>query len=124
LKHLNYERAKRFFRSGEYALAAELLDEIVREQPLGLDIVEAHFLLAECFYKLDSQREFVTVVNEMVDLFPESDLTGFILLRLGQIYIEQDRVEDAQEVYRVVLSTYQYRPLQIQAKKNLEVIRL
>lgn len=121
---LQYEQARRDFRDQRYAKAADRLKLLVRDQPLGLDVIEAHFLLAESLYQLGKYQDVILVVSDMVELFPESDLTGFILLRLGQIYEQQDRMEDAQEMYRIILTSYAEPRLVQQARTNLEAIRL
>jgi TolA-binding protein len=60
----------------------------------------------------------------MISLYPENDLTGFALIRLGKIYENQERLEDAIDVYKAVLKSYPKVTLQKQAQACLKAVQL
>jgi TolA-binding protein len=66
----------------------------------------------------------IEVIDGMMDLYPDSDLTGFAILRLGKIYENQDRIEDAIEMYKAVLKNYTDKSLVQQAQANLKAVAL
>ena len=60
----------------------------------------------------------------MIRLYPESELTGFALLRLGKIYEGRDRIEDAAEIYRSVAFNFTQAELKRQAEASLKAVEL
>ena len=69
-------------------------------------------------------RLVTEVIDEMVLQFPDHELTGFILLRLGQISEHNNQIEEAQEIYRTVANHFPQKPLKQQALvllKSLEI---
>jgi len=60
----------------------------------------------------------------MVGLFPEHDLTGFALMRMGQILTARERLEDAEQVYKTILSNFSNVALLEQTNKLLKDISL
>ena len=51
---------------------------------------------------MGQQQEGLDVIDQMMAQFPQHELTGFIMLRMGQILQIRNRVEEASEVYRLV----------------------
>ncbi len=60
----------------------------------------------------------------MIRLYPESELTGFALLRLAKIYEGRDRIEDAADIYRSVVSHFSQPELRRQAEIALKSVEL
>jgi TolA-binding protein len=119
-----FEHAKQAFRDGKYEKAEAAFKEIIQKYPESVHIPEAHFLLVESQYQLKEFEVCIDTVEAMVTLFPESELTGFALLRLAKIYEQQDRLEDAVELYRTVASSYQDQQLVMQATSSLKAVEL
>lgn len=119
-----FERAKQAFRDGHYEKAEAEFKEIIQKYPESVHVPEAHFLLVESQYQLKEYEVCIDTVESMVTLFPESELTGFALLRLAKIYEVQDRLEDAVELYRTVVSSYQDQQLVLQANSSLKAVEL
>lgn len=119
-----FEKAKERFRSGAFEESAELFVRLIENFPESRHVPEAHFLLAESRFQAKEYDLCLATIESMMALFPESELTGFALLRLGKIYEYQDRLEDAVEVYRAVLSSYRDQPLLTQARLSLKAVEL
>lgn len=119
-----FERAKREFRAENFEKAKAQFKTLIETYPDSVYIPEAHFLLAESQYQAGDYENCIDTVESMVSLFPESDLTGFALLRLGKIYEVQDRIEDAAEIYKTVKNSYQDSQLKGQANVSLKAVEL
>lgn len=97
-----FERAKKDFKNNQFGDATKIFIRIVEQFPDSVNAVEAYFLLAESQFRSDDLDGCVRTLNSMITLFPESQLTGYGLLRLGKIYEGQDRFEDAALIYRTI----------------------
>ncbi|MCM2282452.1 MAG: tetratricopeptide repeat protein [Bdellovibrionaceae bacterium] len=119
-----FEKGKTQFRDGSYEEAVGAFRELIERFPESIHIAEAHFLLAEAQFQMKEYEPCLATIESMITLFPESELTGFALLRLGKIYEYQDRLEDAVEVYRTILKSYGDQPLLTQARLSLKAVEL
>jgi TolA-binding protein len=118
------EKAKEEFRSKKFEFSNRQLRELLALYPDSLHAPEARFLLAEGLYQVRDLEGCVEVIEEMIRLYPESELTGFALLRLARIYESRDRIEDAAEVYRSISSHFTQEELKKQAKEALKAVDL
>jgi tetratricopeptide (TPR) repeat protein len=82
------------------------------------------FLLVECNFILREFENTIAYTNKMLDLYPENELTGFAMLRLGKVYEEQDRLEDAIEIYKTLLNTFPNRGVASAARNSLRSVEL
>lgn len=119
-----FEGAKLAFRAKDFAKSSKVLESLIAKYPDSVHVAEAHFLLAESQYQLKDYSLAAHTIEKMIDLFPENDLTGFALLRLGHIYESQERLEDAGDIYRAVLENFKQPELVRQAKQSLGSVTL
>jgi TolA-binding protein len=119
-----FERAKNKFREKDYDASDRLFASLIENYPDSIYVVESHFLLAEGQFQLAEFDSTVATVEKMLSLFPDSELTGFALLRLGRIFEKQDRLEDAADIYRAVLSNFNQPEIKKQASTNLKSVAL
>lgn len=119
-----FEKAKTQFREKNFEDANVLFHEVIDKYPESIHVVESHFLLAEGLYQLREDEKAVQTIETMISLFPESELTGFSLLRLGKIFEKQDRLEDAADVYRSVLVNFKQPEIATQATTALKAVAL
>ena len=119
-----FDRAKRAFVKKEYGKAIRQFKLIVDKYSYSSHIVETQFLLAECYFQSRNLEMAVETIQALVANFPESEMTGFALLRLGKIFEIQDRKEEALGVYQTVLQSFKSDSLSLQAKQALESINL
>jgi TolA-binding protein len=86
-------------------------------------VIQAYFFWAESLYMNHQQQECLDVVDQMMTQFPDHELTGFIMLRMGQILQERSRTEEAAEVFKVVRQNFAGNvELKTQADKLLRAI--
>ena len=115
-----FETGKSLFRKGEYAKANRMFKKVITDYGFSVQVIEAYFLTAEGQYLLGNMEEATETINTMVELFPESELTGFALVRLGQIFENRERYDEAVQIYRTVLKTFPYRNVAAVAEKSLQ----
>lgn len=114
-----FETGRTLFRQGEYAKANRLFKKLIDSYGFATQVVESHFLMAEGEYLLGNYEGVIDIIGRMVELFPESELTGFGLIRLGQVFEHRERYDEAVQIYRTVLRTFPYRNVASLAQKNL-----
>lgn len=120
LSGVYFQRGKAQFLSKNYEAALIQFDKIITEFPMSIYTVEAYFFTAECYYLMKSYQKSLSIIDIMVSQFPDHRLTGFILLRMGQISEVQRHMAEALEIYRAVEVHFDQRELQIQARKMAE----
>jgi TolA-binding protein len=119
-----FEKAKSEFRDKHFEDTTALLVDLIERHPESSHIIEAHFLLAESRYQMGENERAVETIETMISLFPESELTGFSLLRLGKIFEKQDRLEDAADIYKSVLQNFKQPEIATQASASLKAVAL
>lgn len=119
-----FEKAKTEFRDKHFEDTAALLQDLIEKYPASSHVVEAHFLLAESEYQMGENEKAVGTIETMISLFPESELTGFSLLRLGKIFEKQERLEDAADIYKAVLQNFKQPEIASQASASLKAVAL
>ena len=118
------ERGKKYFSSGKYEVAGKEFEKLKNQFPASAFQIQARFFLAESLYLQRDFKKCTEVIDEMVLQYPDHELTGFILLRLGQISEHNNQIEEAQEIYRTVATHFSQKPLKAQALtllKSLEI---
>lgn len=118
------EKAKAAFRQKEFESAAKQFATIIESHPDSIYLPEAYFLKAECQYQLKDFEGAIAAIDQMVDLYPDNELTGYSLLRLGSVFEAQERLEDAGDVYRAVLANFKQTEITKQAAASLKSVAL
>jgi TolA-binding protein len=119
-----FESGRRYFQAHDYPKAERVFRQMIRAYSYSPDIAETHFLLAETLFKEGKPEECTTVIQQMIELFPTHELTGFVMIRLGKIFEEQNRAEEAVDIYKTVLRSFPQRDVAEQALASLKGIRL
>lgn len=119
-----FEKAKDAFRSKKFEESNKSFAQLIKLYPESVHLVESHFLLAEGQFQAKEFESCLATVESMVAKFPEHDLTGYGLLRLGKVFETQDRPEDAADVYQAIIRSYGDAGLKKQAKSLLESVKL
>ncbi|WII71121.1 outer membrane protein assembly factor BamD [Bdellovibrio sp. 22V] len=117
LSSVYYEKGKRFFNSKNYDKAIREFSQLLDKYPLSSHGVEARFFIAESYFLKKDFRSSLAEIDTMVLQYPQHDLTGFILLRMGQISEFNNQAEEASEIYKTVLKNFKNDDLKQQAKK-------
>lgn len=112
-----YEKAKKYFNSQDYDKAIQEFSRLLEDYPLSSHGVEAHFFIAESYFLKKDFRSSLAEIDRMVTQFPRHELTGFILLRMGQISEFNNQTEEASEIYKTVQKNFSNEDLKKQARK-------
>lgn len=116
------KQAKEEFKDKKYKEASEILNEVIKTYPMSSYVVECHFLLAEIAYLQRNYAQSLSVIRTMMKLYPENELTGFIMIRMGQIYQMQHDNEQARVVYETINGQFQNTELKKQTEKLIAKI--
>lgn len=119
-----FERGKLHFRNEEFEKASRVFRQVIDRYGFSPYVAESYFLLTESQFKLNQLEECITVVQQMVELFPQHELTGFAMVRLGRIYEIQKRNDEAIDIYKTVLRSFPQRDVASQAKASLKSVDL
>jgi TolA-binding protein len=120
-----FERGKNAFSEKKYEMAKREFSDLIEKFPSSPHLIEAYFLLAESAYLIGNSGDCLEAIDVMLTLFPESELTGFALLRMGRMMEERHLAKDAEQIYRTVVQNYSYHHgLTRQAKILLSELRL
>lgn len=117
-------KAKKSFELKNYADSNKLFQSIIQDYPDSIHSVEAYFLLIEGQFQTQDYENCIASIDDMLTLYPENELTGFAMLRLGKIFESQDRVEDASEIYKALIKDFRNPKLKEQARLNLKSVEL
>lgn len=114
-----FSQAQTAFQNQKFQDAVEIFIKLKESYPLSKHLVETHFYLAESYFKLNNFKACSEVVDTMVEQFPNHVLTGFILLRLGQISEITNQPDVAREIYETVFEQFNVPDLKKQANTLL-----
>ncbi len=117
LSSVFYEKGKKYFNSKDYDKAIQEFSRLLNKYPLSSHGVEARFFIAESYFLKKDFRSSLSEIDTMVTQYPQHDLTGFILLRMGQISELNNQTEEASEIYKTVFKNFKNEDLKRQAKK-------
>jgi TolA-binding protein len=118
------KQGKDFIKAKEYLAGLVPLKKLINKFPDSHHVIEAHYLIVEAYSKKNSSKEVIEWVDKMVELFPADRLTGFALLKVGELYEKDGRSEDAIKIYKTIVSTYQDKVLTEQAKSAVSQLEL
>lgn len=117
LSSVLYEKGKKFFNNQNYDQAIKEFYGLIEKYPLSAHSVEARFFIAESYFLKKDFQASLGEIDTMVTHYPQHDLTGFILLRMGQISEYNNQTSEASEIYKMVLQNFKNEDLKNQAKK-------
>jgi len=100
------EKARAEFRRGDFNSSAKTFASLTQKFPTSPLVIQAYFFWAESLYMNKQPQDCLDVVDQMMTHFPEHELTGFIMLRMGQILQARSRTEEAAEVFKIVSQNF------------------
>lgn len=119
-----FETGREQFRKKDYVKAIRNFKQIIDRFSYTPFVTDAYFLMAESYFQQNQLEECTAVIQQMIELFPQHELTGFALVRLGRIYEAQNRTEEAIDIYKTVLRSYPQRDVASQARSSLKGVEL
>lgn len=107
------------FQDGEYDKAIQKLLETVSKYPDSSRQLEASYYLVRSFYITGNKQEALSWSEKMLRQFPDSPWTAKSMIVMAHIYMDQNRKNDALDVYQTVLNTFKETDIQDEVKKQL-----
>lgn len=119
-----FERAKEKFAGKKYVEAFREFRRLREEYPLSPHAIESAFLAGESAFLAGENEKCIEMTDLMVEQYPDNELTGFLLLRLGQLNENNARPAEAGEIYRTVQKNFKNPALIDQAKRMAKALDL
>lgn len=110
------ERGKKLFGEREFDRAQDEFRRLIDRYPSSPRVVEAYFFVAETAFLKQDFKTCLETSEIMVNQYPDHELTGFILLRVGQISESGRRLGEAAEIYSTVRRSFRHEGLREQAR--------
>ncbi|MBY0384285.1 outer membrane protein assembly factor BamD [bacterium] len=107
------------FQDGEYDKAIQKLLDTVSKYPDSSKQLEACYYLVRSFYITGNKQEALSWSEKMLRQFPDSPWTAKSMIVMAHIYMDQNRKNDALDVYQTVLNTFKETEIQDEVKKQL-----
>ena len=118
LDNTTYESAEKQYLANDVSRSIRLFNSYLNEFPNGIHALKAHFYLAQCYYKDDlpnnAAPHYEYVVNKPSGEFTEQSLT-----RLGEIYLNEKDLRQAQPVLERLENEADYPQNVVFAQSNL-----
>jgi TolA-binding protein len=124
LSGILFEKGKKLFKEQKYEKSIREFRKVLDEFPLSRYKVESHFFMAEAFFLQKDYKNSLDLIDQMLVQYPDNDLTGFVMLRMGQISELNNRLEEASEVYKTVQNHFKNDQLRAQAHKLSEGLQV
>ncbi len=118
-----FEKARVSFLNKKYDSSIQQFKDLLEKYPASRFTVESQFLLGESYFLKKDFKNSLLVIDEMVNLYPDNDLTGYALIRLGQMSEINNQHDEAKEIYNMVNEQFSSNGLKLQAQnliQNLE----
>lgn len=117
-----FQKALISFKNKKFKMAANQFEDFQDKYPATEFNVKAYFFMAESYFLSKDYKKSMDLIDQMVTQYPDDELTGYILLRMGQMSEVNNQTEEAREVYKVVVRNFKSPELKAQAKKMLETV--
>jgi TolA-binding protein len=115
-----YEKGRRLFQEKKWDESLAVFTQIITEFPYSKWVTEAQYYSCEINFQTRDLKATADCVSQMVEMFPESVLTGFQLIRLAQVHEINGQVEEALEVYRIIHSQFSEPILKTQSLESIK----
>ncbi|MCB0348021.1 MAG: hypothetical protein KDD37_04260 [Bdellovibrionales bacterium] len=104
------EAAKKYFNEGHFEEVVDELEPIYKDSPEHPLAPEVSFLLMEANHFLGKREEAAVIIRSMLQLYPESYLTGYALLRLAEYFVQEGDERKAKYLYQFISEKFNYDP--------------
>ncbi len=107
------------FMDGEYDKAIQKFLETVSKYPDSTSQLEASYFLIRSFYITGNKQEALSWSEKMLKQFPDSQWTAKSMIVMAHVYIDQNRKNDALDVFQTVLNTFKEPEIQDEVRRQL-----
>lgn len=121
---ISFDHAKKVFISGDYSQSAELFEEFLQKYPDNPFLPNAMYFLSESYSALDNKDGTLRSLNLLISHFPETESACLGLIRLAKLFEKDERLEEAQGIYRMAVPLYPKSDCAKLAQSNLGSLNL
>lgn len=116
------DELRNLFEKRHYKNVIRKAKNILALNPVSPSLVSVYFMLAESYYQTNELDHCLAIAQQMTQLFPEQEKTGYVLLRVGLFLKEKNRLEEARNMFSLVAHAFtNERELKAQSEKLLAV---
>ena len=115
-----YEKGRKLFQEKKWDEALMIFTKIITDFPYSKWVAEAQYYSCEINFQVRDYKATAECVSQMTEMFPENPLTGFQLMRLGQVHEMNGELEEAVEVYRIVETQFNEPILKAQSSESIK----
>jgi len=119
-----FEKGKKYFLAGNYQEATEVFERFIKNNSENSNLPQATYLLGESYVYLNENESALRTIDLLITQFPETELAGYAMVRLGKIFDQQSRPEEAAEMFNVVINEYPKSNAAVLARKSLKELPL
>lgn len=116
---LRVEELRTAFREKNYSKSISLGEGLMKQKSLLVVKPEVLFFLSESYFLTQQYENAISRINELVRLYPEHIMTGYALLRLAQVSEKAEQTNEAEAIYKVIISQFSDKNLEKEAKRAL-----
>ena len=118
-----FVKAKVAFKDKNFSRAIHYFNVLIDRFPFSPHVVESHFLIVESYFLLNKSVEVIQATHQMMSHFPEHELTAYALLKVGKIYEEEGRMDDAFDLYKLIAKSYKGSKVSSVAEHNKRMLQ-
>lgn len=108
---LEAEKIKKAFRDKNYFEVTELAEDFLDKNSQSVMVPEVSFFASESYFLNKQYDKAIGSIEKMTNQFPDHIMTGYALLRLGQISEKADQVAEAITIYKIIKSQFKDKGL-------------
>ncbi|MBN2571211.1 MAG: tetratricopeptide repeat protein [Ignavibacteriales bacterium] len=106
---IKFSEAMEYFNKGEFSIAYEILQSIPDEYNVDDDILStSKYYSAECLLKLNQYNGAINEFEYFAYKYPLSNFREESLYKLGTLYYNQKRFQEAREKFLLLIKDYPY----------------
>lgn len=105
------EKIKKAFRDGKYFETTELAEKFLNKHSQSSLVPEVVFFASESYFLNHQYDKAVHSIEQMTTQFPDHIMTGYALLRLGQISERAEQNSEALAIYKIIYNQFKDKGL-------------
>lgn len=115
-----YEKGRHLFQEKKWDESLQVFTKLITDFPYSKWVTEAQYYSCEINFQVRDLKATSECVGQMVEMFPENTLTGFQLMRLGQVHEINGQNTEAAEIYRIVQTQFKEPILKTQSTESIK----
>ena len=109
---------RNLFDQRKYKQVIRKAKNILSLNPMSPNLISIYFMLAESYYQNNEIEACLSIAQQMTQLFPDQEKTGYVLLRVGLLLKEKNRIEEARNMFSLVSHAFpDEKILKVQSEK-------